>query len=224
MKIAFFGDSITEGCFELFANSGGGIDVINDVNSCYATLVTNRLKNTFPNLKIESVNCGIGGESSGDGLRRIETSVINERPDIAVVCFGLNDVGQVDTEEYVKNMDGIFDRLKSEKIQTVFMTPNMINTYVHPSSLELLRETAERCAKCQNDGTMDLFMKKGSDIAEKNRVVICDAYAFWKKLQGYGIDTTELLCNYINHPTRAMHRVFADLLVPHLVKITESLN
>ena len=40
MRIVFFGDSITEGCFELFDNHCGGIDVVRDVPSGYASLVT----------------------------------------------------------------------------------------------------------------------------------------------------------------------------------------
>ena len=216
MKIIFFGDSITESCFELFANPAGGINVIKDADSGYPLLVTNRLKKFLPDAKIEMINAGIGGNTSEDGLKRVEKDVIEKCPDITVVCFGLNDVANTKPENYGENMAQIFKIRRNANIQTVFMTPNMVNTYVHPLTLDILNETAEKCAACQNNGTMDLFIQKGLESALNNDAVICDVYSVWKKLKNYGVDTTELLCNYINHPIRQMHRLFADLLEPLL--------
>ena len=41
---------------------------------------------------------------------------------------------------------------------------------------------------------------------------ICDVYAKWKRMNALGINTTRLLANYINHPTRELHKVFAEVL------------
>ena len=35
----------------------------------------------------------------------------------------------------------------------------------------------------------------------------------WKSLAAAGEDTTACLANYINHPTRPMHRLFAEALL-----------
>ena len=217
MRIVFFGDSITEGCFELYDNHSGGINSIKDVQSGYPNLVTERLKEIFPETEIETINAGIGGNYSSDGLARIETDVIDKNPDIVVVCFGLNDVGQKELENYQTNLSEIFKKLNSAGIEMIFMTPNMINTYIHHLNLKILDKMAKNCAECQNNGTMDLFMDTARKCARENGVEVCDVYAIWKKLQEYGIDTTELLCNYINHPIRPMHKLFADALEPYLV-------
>lgn len=224
MRIVFLGDSVTEGWFDIFAKPDGGIDGTKDAESCYVNLVGNRLKEHFPNREIEVINAGVGGNNAGDGLARLEKDVIGKSPDIAVVCFGLNDVGQPGVEEYRNNMSEIFKRLKSFGIKAVFMTPNMINTYVHPRNLEMLNEMAANCARLQTDGTMDLFMQTGRECAEANGAVVCDAYAQWKRLDYYGVDTTELLSNCINHPTKPMHRLFADLLEPVLIKMIDGLS
>ncbi len=42
-------------------------------------------------------------------------------------------------------------------------------------------------------------------------VKIADAYAEWKRLAECE-DTTALLANGINHPTREMHELFADVI------------
>ncbi|MBR7132000.1 MAG: GDSL family lipase [Clostridia bacterium] len=225
MRLVFFGDSVTEGCFELFDNHCGGFDTVKDIPSGYSALTEKRLKEIFPDTEIEVINAGIAGNSSGDGLARLDADVIEKKPDIAVVCFGLNDVGQRKPDNYRNNLSEIFKRLKNAGSEVIFMTPNMVNTYVHPMNLTILQKTAMSCAECQNDGTMDLFMDTARECAEQNGAEVCDVYAIWKKMKEYGIDTTELLCNYINHPTRQMHRLFADALEPCLTsKIKKMLS
>lgn len=221
MKIVFFGDSITEGCFELYDNYSGGITNMKDPHSAYPSLLINKLKGSYPETEIEMINAGVAGNSTADGLKRIEADVIDKKPDAAVVCFGLNDVGQRKLDEYKNNLSEIFKRLNDAAIKTVFMTPNMLNTYVHHLNLPVLSKTAKNCAECQNDGTMDAFMSAARDCARANDVEVCDVYAIWKKMSEYGVDTTELLSNYINHPIRPMHKLFADTLESYLVALIE---
>lgn len=42
---------------------------------------------------------------------------------------------------------------------------------------------------------------------------VCDCYAQWKQLQAAGVNTTELLSNKLNHPTREMNWLFAVSLL-----------
>ena len=45
MKIVFFGDSITEGCFELsFHNAEGATDIIRDKKSVYHNVLKERIE------------------------------------------------------------------------------------------------------------------------------------------------------------------------------------
>ena len=88
----------------------------------------------------------------------------------------------------------------------------MVNTYVPPLNLKILKCTAESCAERQNNGTVDTLMDIARQRAAEYGVPVCETYAVWKKMSGYGIDTTALLCNHINPPTREMHRLFADML------------
>lgn len=215
MKIVFLGDSITEGCFEIIEKADGGFDGVTDSPSGYVSLTEGRLKERFPGMDIDVINAGIGGNTSGDGLARLQKDVISHKPDIAVVCFGLNDMG-LSLEEYKNNLCEIFRQLKAAEVKTVFMTPNMTNTEKYDFSSEILSSVARGCAKSQTDGTMDSYMDTARSSAESYGVAVCDAYALWKKLSSYGIKTDELLSNHINHPTRAMHRLFADLLEPVL--------
>ena len=49
-------------------------------------------------------------------------------------------------------------------------------------------------------------------IAAELGVAVADAYAKWKALEAEGMDVTENLANYINHPSRELHQLFADAL------------
>ena len=42
---------------------------------------------------------------------------------------------------------------------------------------------------------------------------VCDCYAQWKQLKAAGVNTTELLSNKLNHPTREMNWLFAVSLL-----------
>ena len=93
----------------------------------------------------------------------------------------------------------------------------------HSEVLDCLIGMAEDCAACQNSGDMDKVMAAGIAAAEAKGITVCDAYGVWKKLEEYGIDTTALLSNKLNHPSRKMHKLFADMLYPILAKEIEKL-
>ena len=222
MKIVFFGDSVTEGCFELsFHNVEGVTDIIRDKKSVYHNILKERIEREHPELAIEYVNAGISGNSTVDALKRIEQDVVAQNPDVAVVCFGLNDVAGMSLDEYVSNMEQIFRTLKDHGIQVIYMTPNMYNTYVHGDVLPNHADMAAVLARVQNENRPDLYYAEAMKKAEEYGCVVVDAYGAWKKLSEYGVDVTELLSNRLNHPTRAMHRLFADLLYDVVVKLAE---
>ena len=222
MKIGFFGDSITEGCFEILTINGE-VEILRDKSSCYATRLSNRLKEAYPDLHLEFFNAGISGNATADGLKRLETEVLAQNPDLMITCFGLNDVYYRDADVFSDRLKEIFLRLRNENITVVYMTPNMLNTYLSPNVHERVIETAKDCADCQNGGVLDGYMEKAKQVAKECGVYVVDAYAKWKELYAYGVDTTALLCNAINHPTRKMHALFSDMLFDcieqnHLIK------
>ena len=45
------------------------------------------------------------------------------------------------------------------------------------------------------------------------RAPVCDCNALWTAMQTAGVDTDELLANRVNHPTPALHGMFAYELV-----------
>ncbi len=211
MKIVFFGDSVTEGYFDILKIKGEWITLF-DQPSGYASLLSERLKAAHPDLHLEFINSGIAGEGTVEAIGRFERDVLAHDPDLVIMCFELNDIAFRDGARYEKNLRVMYDQLKARGITTVLMSSNMVNKYVAVDTPDYLVNMAKDCADCQNSGVLDTYTEIVSRLAKEYGFYFVDAYAVWKKLDSYGIDTTALLCNHINHPSRKMHNLFADML------------
>jgi hypothetical protein len=129
---------------------------------------------------------------------------------LVIVCFGLNDVNGT-LEDYLGALREIFENCVARDIETVFMTPNMLNTYVAQDTAKVHYDYAGVTAGYQNDGRMDTYMSEAVKLAKAMGVKVCDCYSEWKKLSETQ-DTTMLLINRINHPCAEMHELFAQML------------
>jgi acyl-CoA thioesterase I len=212
----FLGDSVTHGCFETYINHKGEFDTIYDFDAVYHNRLKRKLQVIFQAAPFNVINAGIGGGSAPQGNERLERDVIAFSPALTVVCFGLNDVhgGKDGLTQYTHALSSIFDKLLKHGSEVIFMTPNMMNTYVSALVKEkVLVEVAEKTALLQNNGMMDLYMDAAKRVCQDTGVTVCDCYSKWKKLHTAGVDITALLSNGINHPTREMHDLFASSLL-----------
>lgn len=218
VKIAFLGDSVTHGCFEIFQGKGS-IECIYDYEAVYHSRLQKLFSTVFHAAPVNIINAGVSGGTAKTGLERIGRDVLSASPDMVVVCFGLNDVqGGIDgMGEYERSLEGIFRRLKTSNVETIFMTPNMMNTYISPQVDETFTEIAKTTAELQNSGMMDAYMDCARKVCMKEEIPVCDCYKRWKHLYEQGVDVTSLLSNYINHPTREMHMLFASSLFDMII-------
>ncbi len=201
INIVAFGDSVTHGALSL-----------SEIN--YETVYWNLLRQKILSIRnyvpINVINAGIGGITAKSSLDRIESQVLTHLPDLVIVCFGLNDVnGSLD--DYLLSLKTIFEKCLAFGTEVIFMTPNMLNTYVADDTKEEIKAYAAVTAEIQTSGKMDKYISEAIKTAEKCSVKICDCYSKWKELSKTQ-DTTMLLANRINHPKAEMHHLFADML------------
>lgn len=144
-KIAFLGDSITQG-----GNKKNG----------YITFVMDALNKE--GLKVTHVPAGKSGNRSPDMLARLDQSVISKDPDWMLLSCGVNDVWHytlklgnrtftgVPLEDYRKNIREIVDKAETSGIKVMILTSTMIgedpeketNKKLEPYN-EFLRELAQ---------------------------------------------------------------------------------
>ena len=206
ITIVAFGDSVTHGAL-----------APGEVN--YETVYWNRLKQKLNAYKsympVNVINAAIGGTSAKASLARMDKQVLKHEPDLIIVCFGLNDVNGT-LEDYIEPLRQIFTKSLASGAETIFMTPNMLNTYVHENTAKQHYDYAHKTAEYQNGGRMDKYIGAAIELAKEMGVTVVDCYAKWKELSKTE-DTTVKLVNYINHPTAEMHELFASEIYKALI-------
>ena len=224
VTVAFLGDSVTQGCFECFIDENGYIDTVFDYKNAYSTRFKEILNVLYPKVQINIINSGISGDNAAGGLKRIDRDIIPYSPDLVIVSFGLNDStqGLNYLDEYTNNIRTIVKKLKEKNAEVIFLTQNFMSTKV---SCHIKEEQLQKCAEgmmaLQTNGILKKFQLSGALAAKEEGAVICDLYPIWEKLSEYGVDTTELLSNKINHPIREWHYYIAIKLIEKIFEIKE---
>ena len=203
--IVFLGDSVTQGSFYDKP----------DYEAVYHNRIKKKLNFLFPRAVVNIINAGIGGTTAIVGAERLERDVISRNPDLCVVCFGLNDMGEDEhaIKVYTDALSEIFEKLTNYGCEIIFMTPNMMATRISDSIPEIWRHRADDKIHVMTSGLMDKFMNAAVETAKKHNVPVCDCYSKWQKLAKMGVDTTALLANGLNHPVKEMHELFANSLL-----------
>jgi lysophospholipase L1-like esterase len=113
-KVAFLGDSITQGG----QSSAGG----------YVQLIGSGL--AANGVKIEIIGAGISGHKSNQMLERLERDVLSKNPDWMTLSCGVNDVWHgakgVALPDYQKNITEIVDKAQAAKVKVIILTSTMI--------------------------------------------------------------------------------------------------
>lgn len=212
ITIVAFGDSVTH----------GALLTENNYETVYWNLLRKKILKIRDYVPVNVINAGIGGTSATTSVGRVEKQVLVHNPDLIIICFGLNDVND-ELETWLSSLRSIFTKCIGNGADVIFMTPNMLNTYVADDTLENIRDYAFVTAEYQNSGRMDLYMESAVRLAEEMGILVCDCYSKWKELSRTQ-DTTQLLINRINHPIAEMHELFANSLFKILFSEQEQIT
>lgn len=218
--IAFLGDSVTHGCFDVFMNRHGNIDCIYAPLEGYAAQLQRRLNTLYPAAAASILNAGVSGDSAEGGLARLERDVISRKPDLVIVNFALNDSmsGIEKLPAYEKHMTSIMEKILASGAECILLTPNHMCAYVDPVLKDkVLVDIAEKASAVQNGGVLAAYVETAKAAAGRIGVPVADAHAVWDSLSAHGVDTTAMLSNHINHPTVAAHGIFVEAIMPKLL-------
>ena len=213
--IALLGDSVTQGVFEVYQKNNE-MKCVFDSTEAYSEKLKGLLAMLWPQAPVAIFNAGVNGGQAPLGFERLKQDVLPMSPDLLIVCFGLNDsyYGYEGIEKYTAALRNIFTTAKQAGIEVIFMTPNMLNTHcdlVGPG--DILEPHGPMFVERQLGGVFDAYIDAARQVCKEENVILCDCYAIWKNMYEKGVDTTALLSNGLNHPTRKMHELFAWQLV-----------
>ncbi len=213
--IVFLGDSVTQGCFEVFRKDEG-IDTVFEPMAGYVEKVRELLLQLFPAASPAIINAGRSGGSANAALGRLERDVLSYQPDMVVICFGLNDAtrGREALGTYTAALTELFEKIAATGAEIIFMTPNLRCTEIDDSITDgVVLRAAEGICESEKRGDLALYLDAARTICGEKQIPVCDCTRIWESFRDGGVDINRLLSNKINHPTREMHAFFAQELI-----------
>ena len=109
-------------------------------------------------------------------------------------------------------VDGVHPNVAGAEI--IFLTTILTNTYVSPLLKdEQLIEVDKMQIETVENGIDNMYFNEAEKVCNEYGVKFCDCREKWKKMYENGVNTTALLANYLNHPLRELHWLFAHELV-----------
>ena len=74
ITLAFMGDSVTQGCFELYPIEPGNVDTVYDPDSAYHNRVKQMLNLLYPRVSFTIINAGISGDRAVSATRGLKAT------------------------------------------------------------------------------------------------------------------------------------------------------
>lgn len=188
VKVVCFGDSITQG-------EDAGDDR-------YVFRLQRYFNQHYPG-KVDVINTGVGGNTSRDGLARLDQDVLRHHPDLVVIMFGVNDENarpagnDVPVAEYRANLQRMVDTIRTQTHACVILMTTSWKNLGWEFTKGNLNEYAD---------TIRTLGKQAS-------VCVIDNFQAWGNLSKRGIPYMNLLDSCINHPNGPAHEIFINGLI-----------
>lgn len=185
LKIVAYGDSIT---------AGGDVT---HPDLMFWKRWADALQRKYPQARITARNSATGGDSTVQGLERLTTKVLEERPDLVLVGFGMNDhnVGGVPLPQFEQNLrqiiSGIRQATAAEIILFSAFPPNPRWKF--------------------GSHHMSDYAAATERVARETTCAYADVFANWQALAARK-KPEDLLGNNINHPNDFGHWIYYRVL------------
>ncbi|VVB62767.1 GDSL-like Lipase/Acylhydrolase family protein [uncultured archaeon] len=181
VTIVAYGDSITAG----YAVRRG-----------FPTFWKEMLVQKYPGVRIEMINSGVSGDTTMDGLARLDWAVLSYEPDLVTINFGINDcVFGLGLEEFEANLVEMIRRIRSG-----------------PAS-EILLLSSQPLETPPYDRRVLDYYQAIELVAKEMDVGFVDVYGAWMECVHQGMPLCSLIIPGLDHPTEAGYRIIADELM-----------
>jgi lysophospholipase L1-like esterase len=191
----------------------------------YADLLANDLSYTGKDVKI--INAGIGGHTTKMAKARFEKEVLNVKPEVVVIMFGINDAAvdvwkdppadkpRVSLADYRNNLTEMVQALKEQGMRVVLMTSNPL--YWSATTLELYGKPPYQPEDVDGfNVVLRDYITAVREIAKTEDVGLVDVFAAFEAYDAEPKHKPGALSPDGMHPADAGHRIIADLLIEHL--------
>lgn len=186
ITIGFLGGSITQGSL----SSGP--------ETCYAYLVYEWWRKSFPQAQIRYVNAGIGGTTSQFGVARVEEHLLKYEPDFVLTEFAVNDEN---TEFFQETYEGLVRKIYGNVCAPALLL--MCNVrYDDGASAEQMHEKIARAYQIP---------------------MVSMKAAIWPEVEAGRIKRHDITPDDL-HPNDAGHKLVAEVIIAFLEKVLRDMD
>ena len=185
VKIVAFGDSIT---------AGGDAS---EPRLIFWQRWADALQMKYPTARITAVNSATGGDSTNQGLERLPLKVLDQKPDLVLVGFGMNDhnINGVPLAQFKENLRRMVARIREEsKAEVVLLSAFPPNPKWKFGSHH-----------------MQDYAAATRQVALESSCAYADVFTNWQMLAARK-KPEDLLANNINHPNDFGHWIYFQVL------------
>ena len=223
VTIAFIGDSVTQGCFEIYFETETKMETVFEGKNSYPSRLKEMLGMLYPNAQVNIINSGISGDNVFGGLKRLERDVLRFSPDLVVIGYGLNDClhgGENKVDEFAAALGEMAKKVSDTGAELICISQGPYCTKMSPHVTDgRFKPYIDRLCELENNGTLKAYYNAYGEMAKKYGARVCDVYSSWERLKNGGVNTTDLLANKMNHPIREFHYYMAIKLLETLFEV-----
>ena len=181
VTIVAYGDSITAG----FAVRRG-----------FPSFWKEMLDEKYPEAGLEMINSGISGDTTLDGLSRLDWAALSYEPDLVTINFGINDcVLGLGLEEFEMNLVEMVRRIRAG-----------------PGS-EILLLSSQPLETPPYDRLVLDYYQAIERVAKEMEVGFVDVHGAWMRRIQLGTPLSSLILSGLDHPNEAGYRIIAEELM-----------
>jgi len=181
VTIVAYGDSITAG----FAVRRG-----------FPSFWKEMLDEKYPEAGLEMINSGISGDTTLDGLSRLDWAVLSYEPDLVTINFGINDcVLGLGLEEFEMNLVEMVRHIRAGPgSEVLLLTSQLLETPPYDRLVLDYYQAIERVAREMDVGFVDV-------------------HGAWMRRVEQGTPLSSLILPGLDHPNEAGYRIIAEELM-----------
>lgn len=206
VKIVFYGDSITKG------GNASGMFGVDPKTPIWADMTVEMLKKAYPNAKISSYNPAVNGSNSAEGLRDCKVSVSDQKPDLVIIGYGMNDGADsaITPAVFKSNISAIMtivNKLYDKSCEYILISSTLPNQEIKLGNANMQDQYAKVLFELERKGTLN-----GTGGA-----VVADMTAINKEL----LKTKrffDMTANNVNHPNDFLVRAHAQVICTMLIE------
>jgi lysophospholipase L1-like esterase len=185
LKIIAYGDSITAG------GDASQPDLV------FWQRYANALQSKYPNSPITITNGATGGDSTRQGIQRLDSKVLSQKPDLVLVGFGMNDhnINGVPLPEFEQNLTTIIQHIRQETGAEILL----FSTFPPNDKWKF------------GSHQMELYANSTAKVAAQTQCAYADVFHNWLQISARK-KPEDLLANNINHPNDFGHWIYYQVL------------